>query len=168
LSKQNSKQEAAIAIVLNEKREQVLLVKRVDFDVWVLPGGGIDPGETNEAAAVREAKEESGYQIEIVQKLAEFSPINRLSQQTHIYEGRVIGGEATLSDESREVAFFLLNKLPAEFFPVHRDWLFELLKAKEYPVIRSLTEVNYPRLLWHILLHPIDIPKYLYRRFIGA
>ena len=32
---------------------------------WTLPGGGLDPGEHPEAAAVREAREETGYDVAI-------------------------------------------------------------------------------------------------------
>lgn len=164
--KRKKSEEAAIALVMDNERKKVLLVQRADFDVWVLPGGGIDPGEASEAAAVREVWEESGFQIRIERKLAEYSPINRLAQVTHIYEGRVIGGEATVSDESRQVAFFGLDQMPAKLFPVHRDWILELVNANEHPVKRPLTEVNYPRLLWHILSHPISIPRYLIKRFL--
>jgi 8-oxo-dGTP diphosphatase len=32
-------------ILFNKNRSEVLLIKRKDIPVWVLPGGGIDPGE---------------------------------------------------------------------------------------------------------------------------
>lgn len=47
------------------KSDHVLLVKRSDFDIWALPGGGINNGESVEAAAIRETKEETGIEIEI-------------------------------------------------------------------------------------------------------
>lgn len=53
--------EAARAVVLSPERE-VLLV-RLEFPAgtrWALPGGGLDPGETHEAALVRELAEELG------------------------------------------------------------------------------------------------------------
>lgn len=51
--------EAAGGVVFNEEN-QVLLIFRRGF--WDLPKGKIDPGETREAAAVREVQEETGLQ----------------------------------------------------------------------------------------------------------
>ncbi len=45
-----------VAIIENE---QILLTKRKDFEVWCLPGGHVDAGETVAQAAVREAFEET-------------------------------------------------------------------------------------------------------------
>ena len=44
---------------------KVLLIKRRDFGVWLLPGGGIDAGESAAEAAVREAQEETGLEVEL-------------------------------------------------------------------------------------------------------
>ncbi|MGH2638029.1 MAG: NUDIX hydrolase, partial [Rhabdochlamydiaceae bacterium] len=72
--------------------EQALLIQRRDIPVWVLPGGGINPGETPESAACRETEEETGLKVEIARKIAEYTPINRLAHFTHFYEVRKISG----------------------------------------------------------------------------
>jgi 8-oxo-dGTP pyrophosphatase MutT (NUDIX family) len=42
---------------------RLLLLKRSDNDCWGIPGGGVEPGEFVEAAARREAREETGLEL---------------------------------------------------------------------------------------------------------
>ena len=44
---------------------RILLLRRKDNELWALPGGVMQPGETIAAAAVREAKEETNIDVEI-------------------------------------------------------------------------------------------------------
>jgi 8-oxo-dGTP pyrophosphatase MutT (NUDIX family) len=54
--------EAAGGVVLRDGPDgpQVLVIHRVRYDDWSLPKGKLDPGESAEAAAVREVEEETG------------------------------------------------------------------------------------------------------------
>lgn len=63
--------QGAFVIIQNDGRD-ILLVKRKDIPLWDLPGGGIAEGETPEAAAVREAFEETGYNVTIIKKAGEY------------------------------------------------------------------------------------------------
>lgn len=64
----------------------VLLLHRHRFITdtwgWEVPAGGVDAGETPEAAAVREAVEESGWEPTTVRRLCAFHPANGLLDQT--------------------------------------------------------------------------------------
>ena len=55
------------------RNETILMVRHRDAEreYWTLPGGGIEPGETPEQAAVREVFEETGLQGTIVRFLFE-------------------------------------------------------------------------------------------------
>jgi len=62
------KNHSVIAVVFTKNRQEVLLIKRRDVPVWVLPGGGIEKDETALGAIIREVKEESGFEVKIVKK----------------------------------------------------------------------------------------------------
>jgi len=51
---------ASAAVVLRDERGGILLQRRMDFDVWGLPGGMLEPGESILDCAHRELFEESG------------------------------------------------------------------------------------------------------------
>lgn len=49
----------------------MLVVHRPRYDDWTLPKGKVDPGESDEEAALREVREETGYDCDIIAVLAE-------------------------------------------------------------------------------------------------
>jgi len=57
--------------VIVPSRDRILMVQHRDEDglFWILPGGGVEPGETPAEAAVREVWEEAGARCRIVRPL---------------------------------------------------------------------------------------------------
>ena len=55
--------DAVVTVVDTDGTRRVLMVERDDDHGWALPGGMLDPGETHEAAAVRELAEETGLNL---------------------------------------------------------------------------------------------------------
>src|SRR2546422_11513153 len=51
--------------------DRILLLRRADEDIWCLPKGTVEPGETLEETAVREVREETGLQVRILAPLTE-------------------------------------------------------------------------------------------------
>lgn len=151
-------QNAAIGIV--KDGDLILWVKRRDVPVWVLPGGGIDPGETAEDAVVREVFEESGLEVRIIKKTAEYSPINRWTAETHVFICEIEGGVLGLSNESDDCSFFPADAPPPLFFPLHLNWLKESLETKKL-IKRPLTDFTWKKVLKFLLNHPIIFFKYL-------
>src|SRR5690348_13581593 len=101
--------QAVFGVVFNEDRSEVLLIKRRDIPVWVFPGGGLDQGETPEEGAVREVLEETGFEVRIVRKIAEYLPVNWMTQFTHVFECQRVQGALTLGSETKDIRFFPLN-----------------------------------------------------------
>jgi len=70
--------------------EGVLLIHRHRFITdtwgWEIPAGGVDPGESIDDAAIREATEETGWAPASVRPLCSFCPANGVLDQTfHIF-----------------------------------------------------------------------------------
>jgi 8-oxo-dGTP pyrophosphatase MutT (NUDIX family) len=62
---------AVIVAVIDDGK--VLLTKREDFEVWCLPGGGVEDGESMAEAAIRETWEEAGIQVELTRLVGVYS-----------------------------------------------------------------------------------------------
>ncbi len=107
--------ESASVVAFSHDRQRILLHQREDFRVWTLPGGGIEPGESWEDAAVREALEETGYQVAICRLVGHFwhPKMPNGGSLVHLFEGRVVGGAAISSGpETANVGLFPVDELP--------------------------------------------------------
>ncbi|MFE6073398.1 NUDIX hydrolase [Paenibacillus sp. NPDC057886] len=52
-------------LITDESKSKVLMVKNVGRSSWSLPGGAVEPYESLEQAAIREAKEETGFDVKV-------------------------------------------------------------------------------------------------------
>lgn len=76
-------------VVFDQGRVALIRRRRDGLRYHLFPGGGVEPGETDEDAAIREAHEELGVQVEIVRRLGTVV----FGTSTQIYfEARVTGG----------------------------------------------------------------------------
>jgi len=100
--------------------EALLLVKERSDGGWTLPGGWADVGDSPSEAVVREIYEESGYQTQVVKLLAVYdrSKHDHPPSVYHIYklffQCQLLGGSATTSIETEDVAFFREDKIPEQ------------------------------------------------------
>ena len=132
--------EGTCTVVLNDEGK-VLLLKREDFRLWVLPGGSLEPGETLEAGAIRETEEETGYKIAIERYVGCYIlPDGPLGpRKTHCFVGRVTGGEAIeRGPETLAVGWFAPDALPKRFYGHHRERLADALAHYPKPVERVM------------------------------
>ena len=109
---------AAFAVLF--KDDEVLLCHRRDYDLWNLPGGAVEPGESPWQAAVRETQEEAGLEIE-VQHLVGIYAKPQKNEVAFSFLGSIIGGEITTSDEADQVTYFPVSALPKNLVPKQRE-----------------------------------------------
>ena len=72
IKNENNETIKAGCVVVNENNE-VLLVSRKDENIWSFPKGHAENGETLEQVALREVKEETGYEVEIIKRLSDLT-----------------------------------------------------------------------------------------------
>ncbi len=152
---------AVSAIIFNPEKTAILLIKRRDVPVWVLPGGGIEPGEMPEAAVVREAEEETGLKVVIKRKVAVYHPANRITHVTHLFECTPITGELQTGTETKAIAYFPLDKLPDTFVPFYRYWVADALANHPAPVEKTIQGTSYWKLIYYLLTHPLLTVRFL-------
>jgi len=133
--------EGATAIVFAEDRTRVLMLKREDFRVWVLPGGGIEAGETREQAAIRETREETGYEIAIDRLVGRYwhpqTPGG--GSVRYLFAGHIVGGTAIQNGpETVGVGFFPIDALPSPMLPWVKDFITDALTNSPTIVERTL------------------------------
>jgi ADP-ribose pyrophosphatase YjhB (NUDIX family) len=137
---------AAAAVVLDAEG-RVLLQRRSDNGHWGLPGGGVEIGEPVSATVAREVREETGYEVEPLRLVGVYSdpailqvvryPDGRAIQYvTVLFECRLAGGAAALSDETTAIDWRRPDDLPEPFVPSHRIRLRDALERRAEAFVR--------------------------------
>lgn len=103
-------------VVVSVAGDRVVLVRRRFEPVgWALPGGFVDVGETLEAAAAREAREETGLDVVLTDLLYVYSDPRR-DPRGHTVSAVFLGraaGEPAGGDDAAEARAFPWDALPA-------------------------------------------------------
>ena len=161
----NKKHLSVAGIIFRNDYKEVLLVKRKDIPVWVLPGGGIEPNESPAQATSREVQEETGYVVKIKKKVGEFHPKNKLTKLTYLYECTILGGFPTETSETTGIGFFSIDDLPILMPPPYYEWIKEAAKQPRKPIIKQTESVTYTVLLQKTVKHPLMVCRYFLNRW---
>jgi ADP-ribose pyrophosphatase YjhB (NUDIX family) len=83
----------AVNVAVIDHDHRVLLTRREDFEVWCLPGGTVDEGESLAEAATREAREETGLEVRLGHLVGLYSRPRLGGYHTAaLFSGSVVGG----------------------------------------------------------------------------
>ncbi|MFC6294399.1 NUDIX hydrolase [Lactiplantibacillus daoliensis] len=123
---------AGAAVIACNAADEILLVKRTDNQLWGLPAGSTEPGETVQQTAQRECREETGLTVGALELIDVFSGPQMhyvypngdvIDSVTTLYRGRIVGGTLkTTTNETSAAQFFARETLPSTLTPLTK-WL---------------------------------------------
>jgi ADP-ribose pyrophosphatase YjhB (NUDIX family) len=137
----------AVGTIISTASDRLVLVKRAidpGYGKWVFPGGYVDRGEPLTAAAVREAREECGLDVQLDGLVNIYSYSGR-APVIVVYAATAVGGVLRADDECLETAEFAPDDLPWEelaFRSTHdglRDYLLGLRHPLSQPAPRPFS-----------------------------
>jgi ADP-ribose pyrophosphatase YjhB (NUDIX family) len=114
----------------------IVLIERKNPPIgWALPGGFVDYGESLETCAQREAKEETGLDVELLEQLGTYSDPSRDTRRhtiTTVYVARPVGDEAPrAADDASKAAVFTRDSLPSSIVFDHTRILEDYFRWKD-------------------------------------
>jgi 8-oxo-dGTP pyrophosphatase MutT (NUDIX family) len=126
----------SVSIALRDDDGRVLLARHSEGNVWLLPGGSIEPGETPADAAVREMFEETGLLVRLTGLVGVFGGPefvvryrngDRTSYVTTTFEATLCGGRPT-PDLTEVLELRLVSEEEARAL-AKPSWVAEVLDA---------------------------------------
>lgn len=120
-------------IIRDDTKRIVLIERRNEPHGWALPGGFVDYGESLEAAAVREAREETGLELFDLRQFHAYSDPARDPRQHNIsvvFTARA-QGDLQAGDDAASARWFPLDALPSPLCFDHGEILEDYRKIVE-------------------------------------
>lgn len=113
--------------------DRIVLIERKNPPYgWALPGGFVDYGECLEDAVVREAKEETGLDVELIRQMHTYSDPRRDARQhtlSTVYVARA-SGEPRGMDDAARAGLFNPRDLPEQMAFDHREIIGDYLSGR--------------------------------------
>jgi 8-oxo-dGTP pyrophosphatase MutT (NUDIX family) len=127
-------------VVLQDEQSRYLLVqeKRPDvYGLWNLPAGHTDEGESPQQAAVREAKEEVGFDVELIGDEPLVSTFDKYKKsQLNSFIARIIGGELMpQGEELLDARWFTIQEVEElnQNNKIRDPWVLKSIQKAENP-----------------------------------
>jgi ADP-ribose pyrophosphatase YjhB (NUDIX family) len=154
---------------------RILLTLRPDFEVWCLPGGSVEADESLAQAAMRETREELGFDVRLTRLVGLYSRNGWLDHGLHVavFAAEITGGELAIQEgEVLEARWFTREQLPEDMLLGHRQRALDALAGVSGAAWYHDSEWSFAPSLTRGELYDwcarSGLPKAeFYRRFVG-
>ena len=123
--------------LIDRPNRPILLIERKNPPLgWAIPGGFVDYGESVETAAKREAQEETGLEVELIEQFYVYSDPNRDPRQ-HTLSVVFIAtatGEPQAADDAKTVGIFEPWQIPQNLCFDHDRILKDYYHYRNYKI----------------------------------
>ncbi|MGF7144091.1 ADP-ribose pyrophosphatase YjhB (NUDIX family) [Anaerotaenia torta] len=126
------------ACITNEKGEILLQKRSKTENIWGLPGGGVELGESIEETAIREVKEETGLDIRVEYLIGVYSKYfteypngDKAQSICYCFKGTVVNGSLNIDNkETFGLQFYDKEHIPPLFVQQHADIINDFFENK--------------------------------------
>jgi ADP-ribose pyrophosphatase YjhB (NUDIX family) len=133
-------------VIFDKTRSNILLTRRKDNELWCLPGGMIEAGETITEGCEREVLEETGLQVHVTHLTGIYSNPHHLviypdGNRAHIvvinFIAELLSGEPIITDETIGIEWFSIPQaLEMNLFHSHTEHIRDAMARQEAAFIR--------------------------------
>ncbi|SDG80742.1 ADP-ribose pyrophosphatase YjhB, NUDIX family [Lentzea fradiae] len=136
----------AVSAFVQDEQGRLLMIRRTDNDLYSIPGGAQDVGETIGQAVIREVKEETGIDVEPTDIIGVYSDPQHVIAYTNgevrqefsiCFRSRLVGGTSRTSSESSEVQW--INHSDLHSLNIHPS------ASESHTALRSASFLTSPR-----------------------
>ncbi|MBV9868827.1 MAG: NUDIX hydrolase [Abitibacteriaceae bacterium] len=124
-------------VLIVSHQNQLLMQHRTDNGLWGIPGGAMEPGETIEATARREVREETGLtlgQLSLFgiysgpEMFYEYPNGDQVFNVSIIYISHELAGDLQGNHEAEELRFFDIEAIPSNLSPPIRPAIADFVR----------------------------------------
>lgn len=129
-----------VNVAVVDAARRVLLTRREDFEVWCLPGGSVEGGESLAEAALREVAEETGLAVRLTRLVGLYSRPKLRGYHTAALFAAVVSRGSLRVDPSEvvEAEWFAADELPLELLWGQRERILDALSGVGGAIVRSI------------------------------